>query len=168
MGKDEARMKQGHSSGSPMSLGRSEGPRALEEGALEHADPIRLGSLWSTEAPAGPSLCAHLLGRLVVLMETCPQGQRPAPPAWGKGPGCPQHRFCSGFGSRPQEVAALGGSLPLPEGASLWRSQPHPNPLFAGTQQCHSQDHPGDHLSLQSKNRGKVLPGGRGVARASG
>lgn len=33
----------------------------MEEGALEHADPIRLGSFWSTEASAGPSLCAHLL-----------------------------------------------------------------------------------------------------------
>lgn len=91
-----ARMKQGHSSGSPMSLGHSEGtrgppsagwlqgPRPLEEGALEHADPIRLGLFWSTEAAAGPSLCAPLLGCLVVLMETCPRRQRPAPPCLGQ------------------------------------------------------------------------------------
>lgn len=169
-----ARMKQGHSSGSPMNLGPSEGTR----GHLQQVgcrDPAfgggssracRPRSTWLVLVHGGPrwpfSVCASAGlpgspdGDLSPDAEACTPclGQR----SWVS-PALVLLRIwlqASGGGSS-------GRSLPLPEGASPWRSQPHPNPLFAGPQQCHSQDHPGDHLSLQSKNRGKVLPGGRNV-----
>lgn len=127
---------------------------------LSRRVPVHRGLGWPF------SVCTSA-GLLVVLMESCPQRQRPAPPCLGQkswvSPALVQLRIwlqASGAGSsgRQPYSARRGFSVEV-------TAPPHPTPLLAGHRQCRSRDHLGDHLGgLQSKNRGKALPGGQGVA----
>lgn len=167
MGKDEARTKlrvthePGPSVGTGAAFGRWAAGTLAFGGSSSRA--CRPHSTWLVLVQRGPSwpfsVCASA-GLPVVLMGTGPQRQRPAPCCPGQRSWVSPALVLLRIWLQASGVAALGGSLTLPEGASLWRSRPPP-PLLAGHWQCHSQDHPGDHLSgLQSKHRGKALPGG--------